>query len=391
MYATFAASRSEQNLHMSTHSKIHFPNLDALRFFAFLFVFISHCAVFITLNNVEWFSSIKHTYLIHGDLGVNFFFVLSGFLITFLLFTEKKVSAQISLKHFYIRRILRIWPLYFIILILGFLILPNPLFDVSKLLSSISLIAPYAEAPWYVFLLANIHLAYFTASSVVLAVLWSISIEEQFYLLWPLAVKKIGQKAIPLFLIAVIIATYVFRYIHVDEYSIVKYHTFSVFSDLAIGCLAGYYTFFSNKFKKLFTNLPRLIIALIYIILFVFIPTRNLLHNDFIKALEPVIFSLLFAGIILEQIYSEQSLFKVGKSKALTWLGKISYGLYCYHIIAMVIVFTIIAKINLIAELTIYSFVLTSILSLILTILIASLSYRFIEKPLLRIKERFGH
>ncbi|WP_369075954.1 acyltransferase family protein, partial [Escherichia coli] len=67
-----------------------------------------------------YFESIKNILFIHGDLGVNFFFVLSGFLITFLLFSEKEKYSHISITHFYLRRIFRIWPLYFLTLILGF-------------------------------------------------------------------------------------------------------------------------------------------------------------------------------------------------------------------------------------------------------------------------------
>lgn len=373
---------------MSTHSKIHFPNLDALRFFAFLSVFISHCAVFISFN-AEWFSPIKKLFLIHGDLGVNFFFVLSGFLISFLLLTENKESGKISLKHFYLRRILRIWPLYFITLFLGFFILTNTLLPYLQASGYFDLATPISKLPWYLFFLANIDLAYFVAPSVILAVLWSISIEEQFYLLWPLAVKKINLKYIPMFLSAVIIASYVFRYIHINEYSIVKYHTFSVFSDLAIGCLAGYYTFFSNKFKNFFSKISKTAGISVYIILIALIPLRILNPIEWLRAIEPLIFSILFAIIILEQIYSEKSLFKVGKSKILTWLGKISYGLYCYHMIAMISVFALISKFNLIKTMTLSMFLTTSFSVLFLTILIAGLSYRFIERPLLRLKERF--
>lgn len=373
---------------MNLHKKIHFPNLDALRFFAFLSVFISHCAVFIAFN-AEWFSPIKKFFLIHGDLGVNFFFVLSGFLITFLLFSEKESAGKISLKYFYLRRILRIWPLYFITLFLGFFIFTNTLLPHLQTSGYFDLATPVSKLPWYLFLLANIDLAYFIAPSVILAVLWSISIEEQFYLLWPLAVKKINFKYTPVFLSAVIIASYVFRYAHINEYSIVKYHTFSVFSDLAIGCIAGYYTFFSNKFKNFFAKLSRTASISVYIILITLIPLRTLNTVEWLRALEPLIFSILFAIVILEQIYSEKSLFKVGKSKAFTWLGKISYGLYCYHMIAMVSVFALISKFNLIKTMTLSMFLTTSFSVLFLTILIAGVSYRFIERPLLKLKERF--
>ena len=104
--------------------KVYFNNLDALRFLAFLSVFVSHVALFLGYeSNNHSFNFIKKVFLVHGDLGVNFFFVLSGFLITFLLLTEKDNSKNISLPHFYLRRILRIWPLYFLTLFLGFFVI----------------------------------------------------------------------------------------------------------------------------------------------------------------------------------------------------------------------------------------------------------------------------
>ncbi len=104
---------------------VYFKNLDGLRFFAFLAVFISHATLFLGYSNLSpAFYSIKKYILVNGDVGVSFFFVLSGFLITYLLLKEKDGYGKISLKNFYIRRILRIWPVYFTTILVGFFILP---------------------------------------------------------------------------------------------------------------------------------------------------------------------------------------------------------------------------------------------------------------------------
>ena len=129
---------------MINRAKIHFPNLDALRFFAFLSVFISHIAVFLSFTPV-WFQPIKKLFLIHGDLGVNFFFVLSGFLISYLLFTERTESGEVSLKGFYKRRILRIWPLYFIVLIIGIFIIGNTIVLPYFSIPNINLLSPISN------------------------------------------------------------------------------------------------------------------------------------------------------------------------------------------------------------------------------------------------------
>jgi peptidoglycan/LPS O-acetylase OafA/YrhL len=101
--------------------KIHFHSLDAFRFFAFLQVYFLHLPLD---NHFFIFSFLKQT----GTIGVSFFFVLSGFLITYLLLKEKKKSGLIDAKKFMIRRIFRIWPLFFLVVITVFL-LPDTLKD----------------------------------------------------------------------------------------------------------------------------------------------------------------------------------------------------------------------------------------------------------------------
>ncbi|MBK9047983.1 MAG: acyltransferase [Bacteroidetes bacterium] len=106
--------------------KVYFENLDGLRFLCFLSVFFFHSFHteydFIKDNPVCTF--IKKDLFGNGNLGVNFFFVLSGFLITFLLIEEKKLNRQIDLRNFWIRRILRIWPLFYFCVFFGFVMFP---------------------------------------------------------------------------------------------------------------------------------------------------------------------------------------------------------------------------------------------------------------------------
>ncbi len=105
-------------------NSIQLPNLNGLRFFAALVVLISHVELIksaMGLNNK--FRLMERLNL--GGFGVYFFFVLSGFLITYLLLKEKERYNSISVKDFYLRRILRIWPLYYLIFLIGFFILPH--------------------------------------------------------------------------------------------------------------------------------------------------------------------------------------------------------------------------------------------------------------------------
>jgi peptidoglycan/LPS O-acetylase OafA/YrhL len=108
----------KENIIKETKQKIFFPNLDGLRFICFLLVYLYHwnlnCALAIENTSVR--NSFNFLFG-NGNIGVNIFFVLSGFLITFLLIKEKEFSGGVHLKHFYVRRILRIWPLYFLIVV----------------------------------------------------------------------------------------------------------------------------------------------------------------------------------------------------------------------------------------------------------------------------------
>ena len=145
------------------HSKqtFYLPELDALRFFAFLAVFLCHVAV--RDGRFTWEART-------GMLGVDLFFALSAFLISELLLREKDRNGTLDVRAFWIRRILRIWPLYFTMLAVAF-ILRAPLRE--------SLLTLIGFA-----LFAGNFAALFATPSPLIGALWSLSIEEQFYLPW---------------------------------------------------------------------------------------------------------------------------------------------------------------------------------------------------------------
>ncbi len=109
---------------MKTEKSIYFSGINGLRFLAALAVIITHVELLKEIYGYE--NNWKHPLIFNlGGLGVYFFFVLSGFLITYLLLAEKEKNGKINIKQFYIRRILRIWPLYYFVLLLGFFVLPH--------------------------------------------------------------------------------------------------------------------------------------------------------------------------------------------------------------------------------------------------------------------------
>lgn len=162
--------------------KIFFPNLDGLRFFSFFLVFLSH--VFFVdyedISNLPWYRAMKFVFFSQGHLGVSFFFVLSGFLISYLLMVEKNHTGKIHVWSFYIRRALRIWPLYYFCVFFGFVIFP-------LLKIKFGQIPNETANP----ILCSLFLNNFNTiingppDASVLSVLWSVAIEEQFYLVWP--------------------------------------------------------------------------------------------------------------------------------------------------------------------------------------------------------------
>ncbi len=283
----------------------YIKELDIIRFFAFLLVFVSHYTYFFREKDGLTY------YLTQGDVGVQIFFVLSGFLITTLLFLEKENTGRINFKNFYMRRILRIWPLYFLIVAIG-------------------LTTAYYQGllehthPWSLFtFLSNFTIINDNNFYLPLAILWSLAVEEQYYLIWPPLVYFLKTKYLKILLILSIIFSFWFKYYGTDIWQVAAYHTFSNISYLAIG------SFFALNIKN--TYFSKLILA------------SNKLIN----------------------------FTKLGASNTLIYLGKISYGLYMYHIFALMIFKSFLP-------------------SLAVTILFAHLSYKYFEQPILkRYKSRF--
>src|SRR5690606_409004 len=152
----------------------YMPQLDALRALAAFGVFVQH---FVASGNVF------ATTIPLGDLGVRLFFVLSGFLITGILLTARANVAQSRLSlgavvgHFYARRFLRLAPLYFVFLALMFLVIPEV----------------RTHAPWFLGYAQNVHFAVEDEFTVA-PHLWTLAVEEQFYLFWPLVVLLVPAK-----------------------------------------------------------------------------------------------------------------------------------------------------------------------------------------------------
>lgn len=376
---------------MSTPSKQvstgYFENLDGLRFFCFLFVFFFHS--FHTENPAIKSSPVyqffKTTLFGNGFLGVNFFFVLSGFLITFLLIKEKTGFQKIHIGGFWMRRILRIWPLYFVCIFYGFVVFPY-----TKSLAG-AVPDETADPRYYLSFLSNfdyIHKG--LPDSPGLGVLWSVAIEEQFYLVWPviLAITPLKKFWVPFLLI--LTGSLVFRAYN-DVPVLHEMHTISCIGDMALGGLGAWLISESDSFRKWIVQLPRWFIIFLYIAFaFVFLfRDEYLLSGYLIRIFERLIISSIIILIILEQCYARNSFYKMGKFKLATRLGLVTYGLYCIHFNIISLTVGLTKKLGMNTELWQVLFLETAI-SLFVTIGVSILSYRYFEAPFLRLKERFS-
>lgn len=364
--------------------KIFFPNLDGLRFFSFLAVFMLHSLVTDAphIHDSKWFIQLKM--LSHADLGVSFFFVLSGFLITYLLLVENQSRGKIDVGAFYIRRILRIWPLYFFCVFYGFIITPY--------LRSLAGQSPFENAnPW----LSSTFLNNFDRiingppQSAVLGVLWSIAVEEQFYLLWPLLLLIVPAKNYKWIFAAVVAVSIAYRSFVSGE--VAENHTLGVISDMAIGGFAAWLSLQNQYFEKLFTKLPKgttLVFYIITALLIIF--WYDVFTTRLLMVLRRVIMAGCFAWIIVEQNYNPKSIFKVSNFKTITRLGKYTYALYCLHPIG--ISFTVVALRTLGLNQHGWQILLLQLpLALLLSILLSYISYHAFEKHFLKLKDRFAY
>jgi peptidoglycan/LPS O-acetylase OafA/YrhL len=387
--ADTAATMSSNAAH--SRGKIFFPNLDGLRFFAFFLVYLQHgffAAVPVTQDHGFLFQ-LRELIFNSGWAGVSFFFVLSGFLITYLILSEIKITGRIDVKAFYIRRALRIWPLYFLVLGFGFIIYP-----LMNWLLGFSTRVDAGSPLYYLFFLSNldvIRLVREGRGEMFLGVTWSVAIEEQFYFVWPLLFFYLPVRFYKYIFPAIIFFSACFRFRYHNDVMVINFHSLSVISDMAVGGLAAHLSLNSERFRKAFANLPtRLILATYLLGLLVIVFREHLFVGRAMGALERLIITLFFVFIILEQNYSQHSFIKISALKLVSRLGVYTYGLYLLHAIAGIIVTTIL-KVSSGGSPTTGAELAIGLIGLLLSIVMSVASYHFFEKRFLSLKRRYTH
>lgn len=340
-------------------NKVYFPNLNGLRFLAAFSVMIYH------------FFGEK---VLNGHFGVTLFFTLSGFLITYLLLVENGSESKILIRKFYIRRILRIWPLYFFVLALAsFFYLPG--YGLDKYLGVL---------PYYIFFIPN--LAFVLNISLGYAsILWSVGSEEQFYLIWPWLIKLIRNRYYLHTLLGIVLlwtfVPHVLDYVNSNYLGRIDFLTITSlfisrtgFSSMAMGAIFALLYYNRRDALRFFYN--RLVQFVTISIILCFWIGGILPH----VAIVDTFYSGLFAILILNLATNNDVIIGLENS-ILNYLGKISFGLYVFHRMA----FELARFISEHMEIKINS-LLIFVVGLLLTVIISSLSYYLLEKPFLKLK-----
>ncbi len=364
--------------------KIYFPNLNGLRFVAAFLVIIHHIEQYKSILKIEGSLGSVPFIGIIGGLGVLLFFVLSGFLITYLLLVEEKTFENISVRKFYMRRILRIWPLYFLIITLAFLVLPNielfvlPGFDKATIYSNLIL-----KLILYAVFLPNIVLS-------VLGIIpyashtWSIGTEEQFYLVWPVLLKYFKKYKLALMLFIIVFYRGFSGFLATSFANLIPYKkmintfwaTFNI-NCMAIGGIYAILYFQKSKYLKILYHSVVFYGAMVLVLLL-------MIKGVIIPHFHYEGYSILFGIIILNFATNEKIKISL-ENKVLNYLGNISYGLYMYHPIGIILAITMGTAISFTNNLLLYP------LSLLLTIVIAGISYRYFESFFLKYKRKFSN
>ena len=365
---------------LKENSRLYFKGLNGIRFFAALMVIVTHIEGFrnkLGLPNYNKFTAFL------GKQGVNIFFVLSGFLITYLILEELKKTKFLDIKKFYIRRVLRIWPLYFLILILGYFVFPNSFYPTYFPNPTESYLTE--KLLLNVFFLPNLVL-YCFGSYFATGVLWSVGVEEQFYLIWPWFYKKIHSyssiiKAI-IFLIVLKIFILVIWEFAGNFYFLKVISKLMSHDVILIGCLFGSYLH-STKSRKIIYSKVTIVLSIIFIIML--LAVKLLLRFDDMGVLNSF-FGLCY-GVIIVNISTNPNFSIKLEHPVLNYLGRISYGIYMYHSIFIALGIFLFKKILLegdfVGSLILYLFTVIS------TLIVSTLSYNYFEKPFIRFKEKF--
>lgn len=347
---------------------MYFKQIDSFRFFAVFLVLISHW-----LYEIPFIERLRL-----GAIGVDFFLVISGFLISLQLYGYKDIidnkieTFQKALYVFYVRRILRIFPLYYFVVIL------TAIFNKGEIREAVI---------WNLTFTSNLYLIKVQHWPSIFSHFWSLSVEEHFYLFWPFIVLLCNRKFFFYIFSIVIIFSVLFRYwtfSNGHDYFKVYVHTFSCLDLFMMGALLAYvYRYKNQLFNEWFSSYW---IKFFTVVSFAFLYSISLFKPDwqifnwaYLRLFLGFIY-LLILGFVVLSFRSVTGAFFL-ENRILQRLGKMSYGIYLIHNFVPGLLLPIKKLgLNYMLEFSIY---------LVVTIIISEVLYGFIEKPARRFNKSF--
>lgn len=340
----------------------YLPSLDGLRGVAIIMVVLSH------LVNTSRF---YYDTVFNGHLGVLVFFVLSGFLITTLCIKEKVITKDISLKNFYIRRVLRIFPVAYLFILV--VIILNYFFKLG--ISYINFIGTALYLINFTSYFRKYYHTYFTGH------FWSLSVEEQFYLMMPIILKKNFRLYLWIVLIIVFVIPgficlqYYFTSLNYIVFYVITHYLIK-FHAIAVGCLFSVLTF-KYSFHKSFVSRNKVIFNILAIFLMLYLG-----YTDFFSlrdVLTGVACSFLIGYILVSNIADAKDfIFRFLNSKYLKIVGTLSYSIYIWQ------------EIFTSNDDRLPAFMVKFPSNIICIIIVSCLSYYFYERFFLKLKSKFS-
>ena len=353
-----------------SNKPIHLSGLNGLRALAALAVVWGH-----TLQGVtgDWGIPAFRLPIFSG--GVTLFFVLSGFLITYLLLQEKRISDTVRIKAFYMRRILRIWPIYY-----AYIAICAVVFMVAGISDSI-----YNDKLWY-YLLFFANIPFISATFIpIIGHFWSIGVEEQFYLFWPWLVKYTRK-----YLLSTIIIVGGFwfglkllAWLYLGNNSwLYEFFNVTRFHCMMLGAIGA--VLYERKIKWFMQGLTHWSTQTLIWGLFIFAGWWPYLLPAVIREESIAVMSLI---MIVGQVHGK---FIINlENRVFDFIGKISYGIYVIHPLLIYLLSFLYRQLHVHLPLVL-QYILIYVSVTLLTILIAWLSYTYFEKPFLKLKDRFA-
>ena len=340
----------------------YIKGFDGLRAISISFVILSHLGIFSLLPESDFFRN-RFWLLFSGETGVLVFFNLSGFLISFILIREKINTGNINFKTFFIKRFLRLLPPYimfsFSILVLKFIGLLN--FTMEGFFMAFLYCYNYAPTKFYHDELVHT---------------WSLAVEEQFYLIWPFIINQINIKKTFIFISMFVSICVIFLFLIRSEYFITFRRPDRWFIPSAAAILIGATAAIAINYEKvLISNFFKSKYSLVFGILIYLYPIFCIKYFLF---LSPIIMSLGISSLIGWIYYHQNSkITNILNLKTIRYIGKISYSIYVYQGLFL--------KNGPGSNLFIQQFPQ----NFILTMLTAIISYEFLEKQFLKLKNKY--